>query len=61
MYQWDEPFVVDDRMFRARFSQFVPTSLDEGARETVAWALERFGRNAGVVQARAAAAGPRPG
>jgi nucleoside-diphosphate-sugar epimerase len=41
-YQWDEPFVVDDRRFRARFPQVRPTDPDEGARQTVAWARERF-------------------
>jgi nucleoside-diphosphate-sugar epimerase len=41
-YQWDEPFVVDDRRFRARFGA-TATALDEGARATVAWAVARFG------------------
>jgi nucleoside-diphosphate-sugar epimerase len=41
-YQWDEPFVVDDRRFRARFG-LGPTPLEEGARETVAWARRAFG------------------
>jgi nucleoside-diphosphate-sugar epimerase len=43
-YQWDEPFVVDDRRFRARFPEVAPTSLDEGAKETVDWALATFGQ-----------------
>jgi nucleoside-diphosphate-sugar epimerase len=38
-YQFEEPFVVDDARFRARFG-FGGTPLDEGARETVAWAKE---------------------
>jgi nucleoside-diphosphate-sugar epimerase len=44
LYQLDEPFVVDDRRFRARFPQILPTSLDAGAQETVAWARTRFGK-----------------
>jgi nucleoside-diphosphate-sugar epimerase len=42
-YQWDQAFVVDDRRFRARFPDVRPTDTDAGARETVAWALGRFG------------------
>jgi len=42
LYQWDEPFVVDDSRFRARFSH-MPTALDAGVRETVAWARATFG------------------
>jgi nucleoside-diphosphate-sugar epimerase len=42
-YQWDEPFVVDDRRFRAHFGA-QPTPLEEGARATVAWAREAFAR-----------------
>jgi nucleoside-diphosphate-sugar epimerase len=41
-YQWDEPFVADDRRFRERFAPRV-TSLDEGARATVEWAARRYG------------------
>jgi len=42
LYQWDAPFVVDDRRFRARF-EMRPAGADEAARETVAWARERYG------------------
>ena len=42
LYQWDEPFLVDDRRFRARFPELLPTALDDGARATVAWARARF-------------------
>lgn len=38
-YQFEEPFVVDDARFRARFG-FGGTPLEEGAREAVAWARE---------------------
>jgi nucleoside-diphosphate-sugar epimerase len=47
-YQWDEPFVVDDRRFRERYGDRA-TPVDEGARQTVAWARQAFG-----------AAAPRP-
>jgi nucleoside-diphosphate-sugar epimerase len=43
LYQWDSPFVVKDGRFRARFPGVLPTSPEEGARATVAWAKERFG------------------
>jgi len=43
-YQWDEPFVVDDRRFRERFS-VRPTDLDEAARATVAWASAHYRRD----------------
>jgi nucleoside-diphosphate-sugar epimerase len=36
-YQWDTPFVCDDRRFRARF-EVLPTASETGAAETVAWA-----------------------
>ena len=42
-YQWEEPFVVDDARFRARFGDLA-TPLDAAARETVAYARERVGR-----------------
>jgi nucleoside-diphosphate-sugar epimerase len=42
-YQWDEPFVIDDRRFRARF-RVEPTASEVGARETVRWALRHYGR-----------------
>jgi nucleoside-diphosphate-sugar epimerase len=37
LYQWDEPFVADDRAFRARFG-VLPTAAEDAARQTVAWA-----------------------
>jgi nucleoside-diphosphate-sugar epimerase len=43
-YQWDEPFVIDDRRFRARFPAVAPTPLDAGAKETVDWALATYGK-----------------
>jgi nucleoside-diphosphate-sugar epimerase len=42
-YQWDEPFVTDDRRFRDRFPTTV-ASLDDGARATVDWARRHYGR-----------------
>jgi hypothetical protein len=34
LYQWDEPFIVDDRRFRERF-KILPTDADKAARATV--------------------------
>jgi hypothetical protein len=42
LYQWEGPFVVDDRAFRARFG-IAPTPLDEGARATALWAARHYG------------------
>jgi len=42
MYQWDEPFVVDDSMFRARFG-LRPEDVNEAARRTVQWAQRHYG------------------
>ncbi len=44
-YQWEEPFVVDDARFRARFGDRA-TPLDEAARETVAFARSAVERAA---------------
>ena len=41
-YQWEEPFVVDDARFRARFGDLA-TPLDVAARETLADARKRLG------------------
>ncbi len=41
MYQWDEPFVINDRRFRERFQQ-EPTDVDEAAAATVAWAQQHY-------------------
>ena len=45
LYQWDEPFVVDDSRFRERF-HVTPTSLDEAAERTVGWAKQHYGHAA---------------
>lgn len=42
-YQWQAPFLVDDRRFRARFA-FTPTTPEAGAAATVAWAREHYGK-----------------
>ena len=42
-YQWEEPFVVDDARFRARFGDLA-TPLDDAAAQTVASAREMVGR-----------------
>jgi len=44
LYQWDEPFVVDDSRFRARF-QLLPADLNQAARQTVEWAQRHYGQN----------------
>ena len=44
LYQWDEPFVVDDRRFRERF-QILAANVDQAARETVTWAKQHYSRN----------------
>ncbi len=41
LYQWEEPFVVDDRRFRARFGT-EPAPVDEAAAETVSWARRHY-------------------
>jgi hypothetical protein len=41
LYQWDRPFIVDDRRFRDRFALH-PTDADEAARDTVAWAQRAY-------------------
>jgi hypothetical protein len=45
LYQWDEPFVIDDRRFRDRF-QLAPTDVEQAAVDTVAWATQHYGRGA---------------
>ncbi len=42
MYQWEEPFQIDDRRFRARFGQG-PEDVKRAAADTVAWAKENYG------------------
>jgi hypothetical protein len=46
LYQWDEPFVVDDRRFRERF-RMDPTPAGRAAQATIGWAKEAYGLNAG--------------
>ena len=41
LYQWDEPFVINDRRFRERFHR-APASQDDAAAATVAWAEEHY-------------------
>jgi nucleoside-diphosphate-sugar epimerase len=45
-YQWDEPFVVDDARFRARYGDLA-APRDEAARQTAAWGKAAFGRAPG--------------
>lgn len=41
LYQWEEPFIVDDSRFRARFG-VQPTAPDAAARATAEWALSVY-------------------
>lgn len=41
LYQWEEPFVIDDRRFRERFRK-TPEDVDKAAADTVAWALTHY-------------------
>jgi len=41
MYQWDEPFVIDDSRFRQRFG-LLPEDPGKAAAETVAWAKAHY-------------------
>jgi nucleoside-diphosphate-sugar epimerase len=43
LYQWDEPFIIDDRRFRAAFPM-EPVKPDRAAADTVAWAKSHYGR-----------------
>ena len=40
-YQWQEPFVIDDSQFRARFDAR-PTDVDVAAAETARWAVQHY-------------------
>jgi nucleoside-diphosphate-sugar epimerase len=42
LYQWEEPFVVDDRRFRERFHT-LPEDVDRAAAATVEWAQQHYG------------------
>jgi nucleoside-diphosphate-sugar epimerase len=41
LYQWDEPFVINDRRFRERFHQ-APAGADDAAAATVTWARQHY-------------------
>lgn len=41
MYQWDEPFIIDDQRFRAAFG-VESTEQDQAAADTVAWAKTHY-------------------
>jgi len=41
LYQWEEPFVISDARFRARFKQG-PEDVDRAAMDTVAWAKRHY-------------------
>jgi len=41
LYQWEEPFVIDDRRFRQRFKQ-IPEDVDQAAADTVQWAVQHY-------------------
>jgi nucleoside-diphosphate-sugar epimerase len=41
LYQWEEPFIVDDRRFRERFG-VGPAPAEEATAETVRWAVNTY-------------------
>jgi len=43
-YQWQVPYVIDDRLFRETFGAS-HTPIEQAARETAEWARQRFARN----------------
>jgi nucleoside-diphosphate-sugar epimerase len=45
LYQWDEPFVINDACFRERFQQ-EPVDVEKAAADTVAWAKQHYAREA---------------
>ena len=42
-YQWDEPFIVDDSQFRAKFG-IAPVTESEAAKATVEWARKTYSK-----------------
>ena len=42
LYQWDEPFVINDSRFRTRFGQ-EPQDVERAAADTVVWAKAHYG------------------
>ncbi len=42
-YQWDEPFIVDDTAFRAKFG-LTPIDRDQAAKATVEWARTAYAK-----------------
>jgi hypothetical protein len=42
LYQWDEPFVIDDQRFRAAFKT-EPADRERAAADTVTWAKSHYG------------------
>jgi nucleoside-diphosphate-sugar epimerase len=51
MYQWDEPFVVDDSRFRAHF-HVPPEDVARAAAQTVEWAQRHYRRDGAVSSPR---------
>lgn len=41
LYQWDEPFVINDARFRARFG-LEPAGVEQAAADTAAWATQHY-------------------
>jgi len=52
IYQWQQPFILDDAAFRARFG-VTATPTAEATAATVAWARARYGEIVGAVATRA--------
>lgn len=51
MYQWDQPFVIDDRRFRAAFNKGA-TEPERAAADTVTWARSHYGSRKPAPRAR---------
>jgi hypothetical protein len=47
LYQWDEPFIINDARFRTRFRQ-EPTDVERAAEDTVAWATQHYAGAVGL-------------
>lgn len=47
LYQWDEPFVINDARFRKRFRR-EPADVEKAAADTIAWAKQHYARKTAI-------------